>query len=470
MYHKNINRHTTLLHKTNTDENDIAMIESNKKNPRLGCRRRAVYIASFVAISFHYCVTVEAFVLVPAIPSSSSSSSSSIPINYQQQALRPRDLTGSRLTGRPAVLRTTAGMGMMRNIPMPQSKFRHILSALPVAGTTVDEQKEEMMTVSTENILPYPGGEQGLHHKNEFEKEYRDNDTINGNRNVNVSVNSGNLDSSFFLEIPTNSRSRVDVDCDDYNNNADQQQQQLQLLDDIDSRSPLSSAIDDSKKDKDKQSIKENDYNSEMSITISGSNNNNHGIVQFVGLGSWIVALSTFLLVNNYVGPFPAKILASTPVKAFGFTHAISGMLFGGGVILTTLLEWLAVGSKSKEVIEFYFDKVPKLDSFVVLPALTMSILSGVGLAVDHYGSLGESPFHVVGAISALLLFAIWWAVTDVTTQGASQTAISEWIQTNDQQGKIPRIVEQRKISNVISCVFVLVIYGFMVLKPGFNP
>lgn len=206
----------------------------------------------------------------------------------------------------------------------------------------------------------------------------------------------------------------------------------------------------------------------------SASQQGDHQLMEYIGLGTWITALSSFLLVNNFVGPFPAQVLASTPVKAFGLTHAISGMLFGGGIILTTLLEWLAVGSKSSEVLQFYFDKVPKLDSFVVLPALTMSILSGVGLAVDHYGSLGDSPFHVVGAISTLLMFAIWWAVTDVTTQGAAQAAIHEWAVENtntaSQTKDIPQIVEQRKISNVVSCLFVLAIYGFMVLKPGYTP
>ena len=193
-------------------------------------------------------------------------------------------------------------------------------------------------------------------------------------------------------------------------------------------------------------------------------------LAEFGGVATWITALSSFLLVNNYIGPWPANLLAAIPVKAFGLTHAVAGMLFGGGIILTTLIEWLATGSKNASVLQFYFDKVPKLDAFVVLPALTASIVSGVGLAVDHYDSLANSPFHVVGAISTLLAFAIWWALTDVTTQGAAMEAIQEWTQGDTENTDVPQIVQLRKISNVVSCLFVGALYGFMVLKPGFTP
>lgn len=192
--------------------------------------------------------------------------------------------------------------------------------------------------------------------------------------------------------------------------------------------------------------------------------------VEFAALGTWITGLSSFLLINNFVGPWPAALLAAIPVKAFGLTHALAGMLFGGGIILTTLIEWLATDSKNSNVLNFYFDKVPALDSLVVLPALTASILSGVGLSVDHYGSLGDSPFHVVGAISTLLAFAIWWAATDLTTQGAAMEAIKEWTKGDPENTDVPQIVNFRKFSNVVSCLFVAAIYGFMVLKPGFTP
>jgi len=192
--------------------------------------------------------------------------------------------------------------------------------------------------------------------------------------------------------------------------------------------------------------------------------------VEFAALGTWIAGLSSFLLINNFVGPWPAALLQAIPVKYFGLTHAVSGMLFGGGIILTTLIEWLATNSKNADVLNFYFDKVPALDALVVLPALTASILSGVGLSVDHYDSLGQAPFHVVGAISTLLAFAAWWAGTDLTTQGAAMEAIQEWTLGDTENTDVPRIVQLRKISNVVSCLFVAAIYGFMVLKPGYTP
>jgi len=191
---------------------------------------------------------------------------------------------------------------------------------------------------------------------------------------------------------------------------------------------------------------------------------------EFVGLGTWIAGLSSFLLVNNFVGPWPEQFLTNTPVEYFGLMHALAAMLFGGGVILTTLIEWLVTSSKNASVLNFWFGKVPGLDAFVVLPALTASIVSGVGLSVDHYNSLSESPFHVVAAISTLLAFAVWWAATDLTTQGAASEAIEEWTAKQDGQStetEIPQILHWRKLSNLISCLFVSAIYAIMVLKPG---
>lgn len=193
-------------------------------------------------------------------------------------------------------------------------------------------------------------------------------------------------------------------------------------------------------------------------------------LLELTGLGAWITGLSCFLLANNYLGPWPANLLQSIPVEYFGLTHALAGMLFGGGIILTTLIEWLASASKNASVLKFWFGKVPALDSFVVLPALTASIVSGVGLAVDHYESLGQAPIHVVTAISTLLTFAGWWAATDLTTQSAANEAVIEWTQGDTENTSIPRIVQLRKISNVVSCIFVAAIYAIMVLKPGYSP
>jgi hypothetical protein len=142
-------------------------------------------------------------------------------------------------------------------------------------------------------------------------------------------------------------------------------------------------------------------------------------------------------------------------------------MLFAGGVILTTAIEWLAVSSKNPSVINFWFSNVPGIDSNIVLPALTASIVSGVGLSVIHYGALGEAPPHVEATLSALAAFAGWWATTDLTTQGAASEAIKEWSEGDTENTDVPRIVELRRISNVVSCMFVPAIYAIMVLKLG---
>jgi len=206
------------------------------------------------------------------------------------------------------------------------------------------------------------------------------------------------------------------------------------------------------------------------SIALAPQKEGDDKFVEFAALGTWIGGLSSFLLVNNFVGPWPAVLLQAVPVKFFGLAHGLAAMLFGGGIILTTLIEWLAVDSKNSSVLKFYFDKVPALDSLVVLPALTASIISGVGLSVDHYDSLGQAPFHVVGAISTLLAFAVWWASTDLTTQGTAMEAIQEWTLGDTENTDVPRIVQFRKFSNVVSCLFVAALYGFMILKPGYTP
>jgi len=229
-----------------------------------------------------------------------------------------------------------------------------------------------------------------------------------------------------------------------------------------DSELPLLSEIDPSYNDESRQI-------SSDAIQVKKEDSNNK-ILELAGLGTWIAGLSSFLLVNNFVGPWPANLLQSIPVEYFGLTHALAGMLFGGGIILTTFIEWLASASKNASVLKFWFGKVPALDSLVVLPALTASIVSGVGLAVDHYDSLAQSPIHVTGAISTLLAFAVWWAVTDLTTQSAATEAIAEWSQGDTENTDIPSVVNLRRISNVVSCLFVAAIYAIMVLKPGYSP
>jgi hypothetical protein len=149
-------------------------------------------------------------------------------------------------------------------------------------------------------------------------------------------------------------------------------------------------------------------------------------------------------------------------------------MLFGGGIILTTCIEWLVIDSRNKSVWNFWFAKVPDLDSKIVLPALTASIVSGTALAVDHYDALAQAPFHVTAALGTLLAFAGWWGITDLTTQGRATEKIAEIIEHSDDSISntvqwIPGILEFRKFSNLVSCGFVTALYFIMITKPGFS-
>jgi hypothetical protein len=193
-------------------------------------------------------------------------------------------------------------------------------------------------------------------------------------------------------------------------------------------------------------------------------------IKEIIGLAAWMGALSALLLINNYVGPFPANIATAVPVKAWGLMHGVGGMLFGGGIILTTCIEWLVTNSKNKSVWNFWFKKVPDLDSKIVLPALTASIVSGTALSVDHYDSLAQAPFHVTAALGTLLAFAGWWGITDLTTQGRATEKIAEITTTarDSDELTIPGILEFRKFSNLVSCGFVAALYYIMITKPGF--
>jgi hypothetical protein len=115
----------------------------------------------------------------------------------------------------------------------------------------------------------------------------------------------------------------------------------------------------------------------------------------------------------------------------------------------------------------------------VVMPALTGSVVSGVAQATLKYGSFRTAPKFVRGTLHALATFALWWALTDVTTQHAARRDVLEWCQQYDNKDDttrgnttdddIPRVVLLRRWSNVVSCLFVTALYGIMVLKPGYH-
>jgi hypothetical protein len=152
--------------------------------------------------------------------------------------------------------------------------------------------------------------------------------------------------------------------------------------------------------------------------------------VELAGLAVWMGALSTFLLRNNFVGPWPA-IISTVPEDVWLFIHALAGMLFGGGIILTTCVEWLVAKSKDPSVLTFWFEKVPGLDLSIVLPAISVAIVSGTGLASVRYGGLGEAPIHIKASLHLLVFFAIWWAST-------SEGPICQWWNDAQSHAGIP--------------------------------
>lgn len=190
---------------------------------------------------------------------------------------------------------------------------------------------------------------------------------------------------------------------------------------------------------------------------------------ELIALGIWLISLTSFILINNYVGPFPV-FLKQIPERVFFFSHMIGGMLFGGGIILTTCIEKLAANSKNPEVLEFYFSKIPGLDALIVVPAVTVSILSGIGLATVRYGGLMIAPPHISAIFDTLIAFMVWWGLTDLSTQTTAIKAVNEMYdsyQAGEKDLETPKVVLDRHFSNIVSCFFVLTLYSLMVFKPG---
>jgi len=190
---------------------------------------------------------------------------------------------------------------------------------------------------------------------------------------------------------------------------------------------------------------------------------------ELIALGVWGISISAFILINNFYGPWPL-ILKTVPERAFFLSHMIGGMLFAGGIILTTCIERLVAKSNNPEVLQFWFTKVPELDGLIVVPALTISMISGTGLSIVRYGGLNIAPPHVGAIFWTLIASMSWWAATDLTTQGPSLKAVEEMYEQYE-QGEVgletPKVVVDRHVSNVVSCFFVLLLYSLMVLKPG---
>ncbi|KAL3807923.1 hypothetical protein ACHAXA_000362 [Cyclostephanos tholiformis] len=191
--------------------------------------------------------------------------------------------------------------------------------------------------------------------------------------------------------------------------------------------------------------------------------------IELVLLAVWGVSISAFILINNAYGPWPL-FMKHVPERVFFLSHMVGGMLFGGGIILTTLIERAVAKSNNPSVLQFWFDKVPELDGLVVVPALTISMISGTGLSIVRYGGLNIAPPHVGAIFWTLIAFMSWWAATDLTTQGTALKAVERMYERslNGEDGlETPKVVVDRHFSNVVSCFFILTLYSMMVLKPG---
>lgn len=192
--------------------------------------------------------------------------------------------------------------------------------------------------------------------------------------------------------------------------------------------------------------------------------------LELILLAVWGVSLSAFILINNAYGPWPL-FMKQVPERIFFLFHMYGGMLFAGGIILTTAIEREVAKSNDPQVLKFWFDKVPALDGLIVVPALTVSMISGTGLSIVRYGGLNIAPPHVDAIFWVLIMFLTWWATTDLTTQGAAlnsaERAREEYEQGLVEEFVTPKIVVDRHFSNVISCFFVLLLYAMMVTKPG---
>mmetsp|Transcript_20127 Transcript_20127/g.36381 ORF Transcript_20127/g.36381 Transcript_20127/m.36381 type:complete len:305 (+) Transcript_20127:65-979(+) len=191
--------------------------------------------------------------------------------------------------------------------------------------------------------------------------------------------------------------------------------------------------------------------------------------VELIVLGLWAISISAFILINNFSGPWPL-FMKSVPERWFFLSHMVGGMLFGGGIILTTCIERLVAKSANPPVLQFWFDKVPELDGLIVVPALTISMISGTGLSIVRYGGLNVAPPHVSAIFWTLIAFMAWWAATDLTTQGTALKAVESMYasyQDGEEGLETPKVVVDRHFSNVISCFFILILYSMMVLKPG---
>ena len=235
----------------------------------------------------------------------------------------------------------------------------------------------------------------------------------------------------------------------------------------------------------------------------------------------WIHVISIFILVNSSTrimatGCWPAALTTRVSLSVWRLMHAVAAMVFAGSIVTTTVVEWMVVrwynnhrdnnqtsSRTSKDAawtpdtwLHFWFPTAASVEQWLVLPALTLSIVSGVTQAAISYQHLSRAPRHVKSSLHLLVLFGLWWGVTDRTTQRTvaqqlallrtddnddntedkdpssttpSMTPISTEEPSNTTANLLGRVLWQRRISNVVSCAFLVALYAVMVLKPGWK-
>lgn len=198
-----------------------------------------------------------------------------------------------------------------------------------------------------------------------------------------------------------------------------------------------------------------------------------------LGLVTWFTTLSYFIVQNYKFGPWPTKLPTLLPKRGWVLIHALASMLFSGGIILSTILEWSIISGRASanpQVVRFWFSDgtVSLVQKAIVLPALTLTIISGMAQAAMDYGCMSASPLHIRVAIHILATFCLWWGGTDLTTLHVSKAAVLEWYPHNkDTQQEavdpLPNVLFLRRWSNVVSCLFLGLLYAFMALKPGYT-
>lgn len=179
----------------------------------------------------------------------------------------------------------------------------------------------------------------------------------------------------------------------------------------------------------------------------------------------WLHAVSIFVVVNYMRPTLHPGFLLMIPRNVWSLIHALSAMVFAGGIVTTTLLEWNLpyIGNKMEEQRQqnnksgaVLLNWLWQVESRLVLPAVTMSLISGVAQSFHYYATLRFAPKHVKSSLHVMLLFGIWWAWTDRRSQASLR-----------ERGFDDSKVIQRRLSNIVSCAFLVVLYSIMILKPG---